>query len=117
MRWHDRSEGANESESSDPAFWSRFQFGFALTHHYIFPQLTMGLAWFLVYWKWRALGSTREPFGFWGQDLWTQFRPNCRRKTGNCQKSGMSSLSNQLQFNHFKNGSMIAPQNQRWEAQ
>ena len=34
---------------SDPAFWSRLQFGFTLTYHYLFPQLTMGLAWFLVY--------------------------------------------------------------------
>jgi len=34
---------------SDPAFWSRFQFGFTLVYHYLFPQLTMGLAWFLVY--------------------------------------------------------------------
>jgi cytochrome d ubiquinol oxidase subunit I len=37
------------SNLSDPAFWSRFQFGFTLTYHYLFPQLTMGLAWFLVY--------------------------------------------------------------------
>ena len=27
----------------DPAFWSRVQFGFTVTYHY------------LVYWKWRAL--------------------------------------------------------------
>jgi hypothetical protein len=40
---------------SDPALWSRFQFGFTLIYHYLFPQLTMGLALFLVYWKWRAL--------------------------------------------------------------
>ena len=56
------------SNLSDPAFWSRFQFGFTLTYHYLFPQLTMGLAWFLVYWKWRALRtgdeSTTTPFGF-----------------------------------------------------
>ena len=45
---------------SDPAFWSRLQFGFTVTYHYLFPQLTMGLAWFLVYWKWRAL-RTGEP--------------------------------------------------------
>ena len=25
-------------------FWDRFQFGFTLTYHYLFPQLTMGLA-------------------------------------------------------------------------
>jgi len=39
----------------DAAFWHRLQFAFTITYHYLFPQLTMGLAWFLVYWKWRAL--------------------------------------------------------------
>ncbi|MFN8006144.1 MAG: cytochrome ubiquinol oxidase subunit I [Terriglobia bacterium] len=29
---------------SDPLFWHRLQFGFTVTFHYIFPQLTMGLA-------------------------------------------------------------------------
>ena len=29
--------------SYDPAFWSRLQFAFMLTYHYLFPQLTMGL--------------------------------------------------------------------------
>jgi cytochrome d ubiquinol oxidase subunit I len=43
------------SVANDPGFWSRLQFGFTVTYHYLFPQLTMGLAWFLVYWKWRAL--------------------------------------------------------------
>lgn len=47
----------------DPAFWSRFQFGFTLTYHYLFPQLTMGLAWFIVYWKWRALFISRRYSG------------------------------------------------------
>jgi cytochrome bd ubiquinol oxidase subunit I len=42
---------------SDPAFWHRLQFAFTITYHYLFPQLTMGLAWFLVFWKWRALRS------------------------------------------------------------
>jgi cytochrome bd ubiquinol oxidase subunit I len=42
---------------SDPAFWHRLQFAFTVTYHYLFPQLTMGLAWFLVFWKWRALRS------------------------------------------------------------
>ena len=50
------------SSFSDPAFWSRFQFGFTLTYHYLFPQLTMGLAWFLVYWKWRALKTGDEKY-------------------------------------------------------
>jgi cytochrome bd-type quinol oxidase subunit 1 len=45
---------------SDPAFWSRFQFGFTLVYHYLFPQLTMGLAWFLLYWKWRRCGRATK---------------------------------------------------------
>ncbi len=28
----------------DPIFWHRFQFAFTITYHYLFPQLTMGLA-------------------------------------------------------------------------
>jgi len=59
------------SSLSDPAFWSRLQFGFTLTYHYLFPQLTMGLAWFLVYWKWRALSTGDEKYNqavrFWAK--------------------------------------------------
>ena len=46
----------------DPAFWHRAQFAFTVVYHYLFPQLTMGLAWFIVFWKWRALktGETRH---------------------------------------------------------
>src|SRR5262245_10189414 len=55
----------------DPAFWSRFQFAFTLVYHYLFPQLTMGLAWFLVYWKWRALRTGDEKYNravrFWAK--------------------------------------------------
>jgi cytochrome d ubiquinol oxidase subunit I len=55
----------------DPAFWSRFQFGFTIIYHYLFPQLTMGLAWFLVYWKWRALRTGDEKYNravrFWAK--------------------------------------------------
>lgn len=55
----------------DPAFWSRFQFAFTLIYHYLFPQLTMGLAWFLVYWKWRALKTGDEKYNsavrFWAK--------------------------------------------------
>ena len=55
----------------DPAFWSRLQFAFTLTYHYLFPQLTMGLAWFLVYWKWRALQTGDEKYNqavrFWAK--------------------------------------------------
>src|SRR4051794_2358193 len=45
---------------SDAAAWSRIQFAFTIIYHYFFPQLTMGLAWFLVYWKWRALRTGDE---------------------------------------------------------
>jgi len=55
----------------DPAFWSRLQFAFTITYHYLFPQLTMGLAWFLVYFKWRALRTGDEKYNravrFWAK--------------------------------------------------
>jgi len=60
-----------DSNLSDPAFWSRLQFGFTLTYHFLFPQLTMGLAWFLVYWKWRALRTGDDKYNqaarFWAK--------------------------------------------------
>ena len=63
--------GEMNSYISNPAFWSRLQFGFTLTYHYLFPQLTMGLAWFLVYWKWRALRTGDEKYNqavrFWAK--------------------------------------------------
>ena len=46
----------------DALFWHRLQFAFTITYHYLFPQLTMGLAWFLVYWKWRALRTGDEQY-------------------------------------------------------
>src|SRR5437867_8027451 len=56
---------------SDPGAWSRLQFAFTITYHYLFPQLTMGLAWFLVYWKWRALRTGDEKYNdaarFWAK--------------------------------------------------
>ena len=56
---------------TDAAFWSRLQFGFTLSYHYLFPQLTMGLAWFLVFWKWRALRTGDEKYNraarFWAK--------------------------------------------------
>ena len=32
----------------DPLFWHRLQFGFTATYHYLFPQLSMGLAFLIV---------------------------------------------------------------------
>ncbi|MBN8550792.1 MAG: cytochrome ubiquinol oxidase subunit I [Deltaproteobacteria bacterium] len=56
---------------SDPALWHRLQFAFTITYHYLFPQLTMGLAWFLVYWKWKALRTGNERYNkavrFWAK--------------------------------------------------
>src|SRR5882762_3838721 len=55
----------------DPAFWSRLQFAFTIIYHYLFPQLPMGLAWLLVYWKWRALRTGDEKYNravrFWAK--------------------------------------------------
>lgn len=55
----------------DPAFWHRLQFAFTITYHYLFPQLTMGLAWFLVFWKWRYLRTGDERYAqavrFWAK--------------------------------------------------
>jgi cytochrome bd ubiquinol oxidase subunit I len=41
--------------ADDAAFWHRIQFAFTVVYHYLFPQLTMGIAWFLVAWKWLHL--------------------------------------------------------------
>jgi len=78
----------------DPAFWSRLQFGFTLTYHYLFPQLTMGLAWFLVYWKWRALRTGDEKYNqaarFWARIFGLNFAVGVvtgipiRRLSGTC---------------------------------
>jgi cytochrome d ubiquinol oxidase subunit I len=55
----------------DTLFWSRLQFAFTITYHYLFPQLTMGLAWIIVYFKWRHLRTGDDHFGnaarFWAR--------------------------------------------------
>ena len=55
----------------DPAFWHRLQFAFTITYHYLFPQLTMGLAPFLVLWRWKALRTGSEGYAeaarFWSR--------------------------------------------------
>jgi cytochrome d ubiquinol oxidase subunit I len=56
---------------SDTLFWSRVQFAFTISYHYLFPQLTMGLAWLIVYFKWRHLRTGDENYGeaarFWAR--------------------------------------------------
>ena len=46
----------------DPAFWHRLQFAFTITYHYLFPQLTMGLALLIALMK--TLGL-RDRDGAW----------------------------------------------------
>jgi cytochrome d ubiquinol oxidase subunit I len=46
----------------DALAWSRFQFAFTITYHYLFPQLTMGLALLIVVFK---VGALRTGDGRW----------------------------------------------------
>ena len=55
---------------TDALFWHRVQFGFTVTYHYLFPQLTMGLALLIVIFKWMALrGNERaaDAARFWAR--------------------------------------------------
>jgi cytochrome d ubiquinol oxidase subunit I len=47
---------------SDPVFWHRLQFGFTAAYHYLFPQLTMGLALFIVLLKVLARRTGNERY-------------------------------------------------------
>jgi cytochrome d ubiquinol oxidase subunit I len=60
----------------DPNLWHRLQFAFTIVYHYLFPQLTMGLALHLAIWKWRALrGDARaaEAARFWARIFGVNF--------------------------------------------
>lgn len=54
---------------TDPLFWHRFQFGMTISYHYLFPQLTMGLALLIVILKAVALRSGKQEWNsaarFW----------------------------------------------------
>ena len=54
---------------SDPLVWHRLQFAFTIVYHYLFPQLTMGLALLIVVMKAAGLrsGDTRwdDAARFW----------------------------------------------------
>src|SRR5256885_9396482 len=56
---------------SDPTNLSRLQFAFTLTYHYLFPQLTMGLAFLLVLLKTLYLIRREERYNtaarFWAR--------------------------------------------------
>ena len=47
---------------SDLVFWHRLQFGFTAAYHYLFPQLTMGLALFIVLFKLLARRTRDERY-------------------------------------------------------
>ena len=54
---------------TDALFWHRLQFGFTITYHYLFPQLTMGLALLIVVLKGMGLRTGRAEWNdaarFW----------------------------------------------------
>src|SRR5271156_2065927 len=56
---------------TDAVLWHRIQFVFTITYHYLFPQLTMGLALLIVVFKWLALRLRDESYNevarFWGR--------------------------------------------------
>ena len=45
---------------SDPVLWHRLQFAFTIVYHYLFPQLTMGLALLIVVLKWLRAATGRR---------------------------------------------------------
>lgn len=49
--------------TGDPALWHRLQFAFTIVYHYLFPQLTMGIVWFLVFWKYLHWRSGKAEYG------------------------------------------------------
>src|SRR5271170_3001235 len=56
---------------TDALFWHRLQFGFTITYHYLFPQLTMGLALVIMILQWKAWRGADDRYGraalFWGK--------------------------------------------------
>jgi hypothetical protein len=56
---------------NDAVFWHRLQFAFTITYHYLFPQLTMGAAWFIVAWKWLAMRTGDQRY-VKASGLWTR---------------------------------------------
>ncbi|MBL0019020.1 MAG: cytochrome ubiquinol oxidase subunit I [Bacteroidetes bacterium] len=53
----------------DALLYDRIQFGFTISFHYLFPQLTMGLSLLMVWFKWRHLRTGEEIYNdaakFW----------------------------------------------------
>lgn len=55
---------------TDPLFWHRLQFGFTITFHYLFPQLTMGLALLVLIFRLRGEDASAR---FWARVLGINF--------------------------------------------
>jgi cytochrome d ubiquinol oxidase subunit I len=59
------------NDMTDDLLWHRIQFAFTVTYHYLFPQLTMGLALIIVVFKLMALRTGDERYNevarFWAR--------------------------------------------------
>ncbi|KAA3637448.1 MAG: cytochrome ubiquinol oxidase subunit I [Bacteroidetes bacterium] len=55
----------------DALLYDRLQFAFTITFHYLFPQLTMGLALIIVWFKWKFIRTDDEQYNhaakFWAK--------------------------------------------------
>ncbi|MCB0649731.1 MAG: cytochrome ubiquinol oxidase subunit I [Saprospiraceae bacterium] len=55
----------------DAILYDRLQFAFTITFHYLFPQLTMGLALIIVWFKWKFIRTENETYNhaskFWAK--------------------------------------------------
>ena len=71
--------------TDDGLLWHRIQFTFTITYHYLFPQLTMGLALLIVVFKVSLvvpfLGGSKNAIGLLiiGFALWEAWKFNARR--------------------------------------
>src|SRR5207302_1446226 len=80
--WADPGAGVNrlalpapavveDTPMTDALLWHRLQFAFTITYHYLFPQLTMGLALLIVALKVVALRTGNERYNevtrFWAR--------------------------------------------------
>src|SRR5215471_1273121 len=78
MQWRiERLRGVDYRCAMDALAWDRFQFGFTITYHYLFPQLTMGLALLIVVFKLIALRTGdqhhNEVARFWAKIFGVNF--------------------------------------------
>ncbi len=71
MRGKNHLVASEESLHADRELFHRLHFAFTITYHYLFPQLTMGLALLIVVFKTLALRRNDERFNdaarFWAR--------------------------------------------------